>query len=86
MMAGIATLQQTQTADSHRGRVIGAVAALGALGSLVGAIGAGLLGEVVPVIPLLIVQGSGYVIASLVVASMTRGRRRFAASRQPEPG
>jgi predicted MFS family arabinose efflux permease len=85
MMAGIATLQQMQTADSHRGRVIGAIGAVGALGSLVGAIGAGLLGEVVPVIPLLVVQGSGYVIASLVVASMTRGRR-FAASQQPEPG
>jgi predicted MFS family arabinose efflux permease len=85
MMAGIATLQQTQTADRHRGRVIGAIGAVGALGSLVGAIGAGLLGEVVPVIPLLVVQGSGYVIGSLVVASMTRGRR-FTASQQPEPG
>jgi len=82
MMAGIATLQQTQTADSHRGRVIGAIGAVGALGSLVGAIGAGLLGEVVPVIPLLVVQGSGYVIASLVVASMTRGRR-IEAAKQP---
>ncbi len=72
MMAGIATLQQTETA--------------GALGSLVGAIGAGLLGEVVPVIPLLIVQGSGYVIGSLVAASMTRGRRVGTARHQPEPG
>lgn len=85
MMAGIATLQQTQGPDSHRGRVIGAIGAVGALGSLFGALGAGLLGEVVPVIPLLVVQGSGYVIASLVVASMTRGRR-FAPSQQPEPG
>jgi hypothetical protein len=85
MMAGIATLQQTQGPDSHRGRVIGATAAMGAAGSLVGAIGAGLLGEVLPVILLLVVQGSGYVIGSLVVASMTRGRR-FAAARQPEPG
>jgi len=86
MMAGVATLQQTQTADRHRGRVIGAIGAVGALGSLVGAIGAGLLGEVVPVIPLLIVQGSGYVIGSLVAASMTRGRRVGTARHQPEPG
>jgi MFS family permease len=85
MMAGIATLQQTQAPDSHRGRVIGAIGAVGSVGSLVGAIGAGVLGEVLPVVLLLVVQGSGYVIGSLVVTSMTRGRR-FAASQQPEPG
>jgi MFS family permease len=82
MMAGIATLQQTLAADSHRGRVIGALGAVGALGSLVGAIGAGIMGEVVPVIALLVVQGSGYVIGGLAVAFLTRGRR-FAPARQP---
>jgi MFS family permease len=82
MMAGIATLQQTQAPDSHRGRVIGAIGALGAVGSLVGAIGAGVLGEVLPVVLLLVVQGSGYVIGALVVASMTRGRR-IGTVRQP---
>jgi MFS family permease len=85
MMAGIATLQQTQGPDTHRGRVIGAIAAMGSVGSLVGAVGAGILGEVLPVILLLVVQGSGYVIASLVVASMTRGRR-FAPAAQPDTG
>ena len=74
MGAAIATLQQTQAADSHRGRVVGALIAVGAVGSLVGALVAGILGEVVPVIPLLIVQGSGYVLAGLAVAVMTRGR------------
>lgn len=76
MMAGIATLEQTLASDSHRGRVIGAIGAVGALGSLVGAIGAGILGESVPIVPLLIVQGSGYVIGSLVVAWMTAAHRR----------
>ena len=76
MMAGIATLEQTLASDSHRGRVIGALGAVGALGSLVGALGAGILGESVPIIPLLIVQGSGYVIGSLVVAWMTATHRR----------
>ncbi len=80
MMAGIATLQQTLASDRHRGRVIGAMGAVGAAGSLVGAIGAGILGESVPIIPLLIVQGSGYVIASLVVAWLTGARRT-----NPEP-
>ena len=74
--ASMATLQQTEATDSHRGRVVGALMAVGAAGSLVGAIGAGLLGEVLPVIPLLIVQGSGYVIAGLAVAFMTRGHER----------
>jgi MFS family permease len=82
MMAGIATLQQTLAADSHRGRVIGALGAVSAVGSLVGAIGAGFLGEVLPVILLLVVQGSGYVIGSAVVAYLTRGRR-FAPASQP---
>jgi predicted MFS family arabinose efflux permease len=82
MMAGIATLQQTLAADSHRGRVIGALGAVGAVGSLFGAIGAGLLGEVVPVIALLVIQGSGYVVGALTVAFLTRGRR-LAAARQP---
>lgn len=72
MMAGIATLEQKLAADSHRGRVIGALGAVGAAGSLVGAIGAGFLGEVVPILLLLVVQGSGYVIAALTVAWMTR--------------
>jgi predicted MFS family arabinose efflux permease len=79
MMAGIATLQQTLASDSHRGRVIGAMGAMGAAGSLVGAVAAGFLGEVFPVVALLIVQGGGYVIGSLTVAWLTRGRRPEAA-------
>jgi predicted MFS family arabinose efflux permease len=75
MMAGIATLQQTLASDSHRGRVIGALGAIGAAGSLVGAVVAGFLGEVFPIVALLIVQGSGYVIGSMTVAWLTRGRR-----------
>jgi hypothetical protein len=49
--------------------------ALGSLGSLVGALSAGFLGEFLPVVLLLVVQGSGYVIGSLVVSAMTRGTR-----------
>lgn len=70
--AALATLQQTQVADSHRGRIVGALMAVGAAGSLVGAVAAGVLGELVPVVPLLIVQGGGYVLAGLAVAYMTR--------------
>ena len=83
MGAANQTLQQTYAADSHRGRVVGALLAVGALGSLVGALAAGFLGETLPVIPLLIVQGSGYVVAGLAVAFMTRRGRTRPADRPP---
>jgi MFS family permease len=75
MVAAWTTLPQTLANDSHRGRVIAAMGAVGSLGSLIGAVAAALIGQAVPVVPLLIVQGSGYVIGGLVVAGMTRGRR-----------
>jgi len=71
MGAAFTTLQQANAEDRVRGRVVGGMMAVGAVGSLVGAIGAGVLGEVVPVIPLLIVQGSGYAIAGVVVWRLT---------------
>jgi predicted MFS family arabinose efflux permease len=79
MGAGIATLQQTLAVDSHRGRVVGAMAAIGSAGSLIGAIGAGVLGQALPVVGLLVVQGSGYVIGGLTVWFMTRGPRPVTA-------
>ncbi len=87
MGAGIATLQQTQAPDSHRGRVVGGLMAVGAAGSLVGAVAAGFLGQEVPVIPLLVVQGSGYTVAGLLVAVMVgarRGARAAPPERQPD--
>ena len=80
MMTGRTTLQQTLAPDALRGRVVGAMMAISAFGSLIGAIGAGLLGEVLPVVGLLVVQGSGYVVASLTVAWLTRGDRARAAA------
>jgi predicted MFS family arabinose efflux permease len=78
--ASYSTLQQTESPDSHRGRVVGAIMAASSLGSLFGAIIAGALGEVVPVVLLLIVQGSGYVIAGLAVWFMTRRHQRSGPS------
>jgi MFS family permease len=72
MGAAIATLQQVRAEDRQRGRVVGAIGAVAAVGSLVGAVLAGFAGEVLPVVLLLVVQGSGYVIGGLVVAVMTR--------------
>lgn len=84
MSAGWTTLEQTRTSDSHRGRVIAAIGAVASLGSLVGAVAAGFLGEAVPIIPLLIVQGSGYVIGGLAVAWLTRRGRGSSAARAAE--
>ncbi len=74
MGAARTTLIQSETEDSHRGRVAGAMGALGGLGALIGATFAGVAGQFVPVIPLLIVQGSGYLAAGTVVWLMVRRR------------
>jgi MFS family permease len=74
MGAALTTLQQSQAEDRQRGRVFGAIGAVAAFGALVGVVSAAFLGEVVPVVLLLVVQGSGYVIAGLVVWWMTRSR------------
>jgi MFS family permease len=76
--AATTTLQQSETQDSHRGRVVSAISAVAGIGALVGTVTAGILGEFLPVILLLIVQGSGYLIAGTAVALMV-GRRRIAA-------
>lgn len=80
MGVAFTTIQQANAEDRIRGRVVGGLMALGALGSLVGAVAAGFLGEVVPVVPLLIVQGSGYVVAGLAVWRLTTRARATAAA------
>ncbi len=75
MGAAQTTLQQSETQDSHRGRVVGAIRAVAGVGALIGAVGAGILGEYLPVVLLLVVQGSGYLIGGTVVALIVRGIR-----------
>ncbi len=72
MGAARMTLQQVFSADSHRGRVVGTLTALSAVGSLCGALLAGVAGEVAPVVALLVVQGSGYVVGGTAVWLLTR--------------
>jgi MFS family permease len=74
MGAAITTLQQTHAEDSHRGRVAGAIGAVAGVGALIGAVAAGVLGEFVPVILLLVVQGSVYLIGGTAVWLMVRER------------
>lgn len=79
MQASWATLPQTYSPDSHRGRVVGSIGAVAALASLVGAVVGGVLGTVVPVVVLLVVQGSGYLLAGLAVGYLTRRQQETAA-------
>jgi predicted MFS family arabinose efflux permease len=78
MGAAATTLQQSQSEDSHRGRVVGAIGAVAGVGALIGATVAGVLGQVVPVIALLVVQGSGYLVAGTAVWLMVRRRSEAA--------
>ncbi|MEX0626451.1 MAG: MFS transporter [Chloroflexota bacterium] len=79
--AATTTLQQSETEDSHRGRVVGAIGAVAGVGALFGAVAAGILGEFLPVILLLVVQGSGYLIGGTAVALLV-GRRRLSADKE----
>jgi MFS family permease len=67
IVAGLMTLFQTATADAHRGRVFGAAVALDGLAMLVGTFAAGTLGERIGILPVIAVQGAGYVVAGLMV-------------------
>jgi predicted MFS family arabinose efflux permease len=68
-VAGLRTLFQRHTVDAERGRVF----ALGSLASsvsvVIGSLGAGLLGGPVGIMPVLAIQGVGYVAAGLVMLS-----------------
>ncbi len=81
VVAGTATLFQTSSADSHRGRVFGAVGALQGTAMVLGMVVAGTLGDVVGIVPVIAVQGAGYVVAGLLVLGwMPRRDRAVAAS------
>jgi Na+/melibiose symporter-like transporter len=73
MLAGMTTLLQTSSHDSHRGRVFGAIGAIQAATSLCGVVLAGVLGDVVGILPILALQGVMYVLAGCyVIAAMPR--------------
>jgi len=66
-LAGLITLFQRSSEDSYRGRVFGAVSALEGVTVLVGTLAAGYLSRFVGIVPVLAVQGAGYVVAGLVM-------------------
>ncbi|WP_344240007.1 MFS transporter [Kribbella hippodromi] len=72
-LAGMMTVFQYLTADGTRGRIFGAIGAAESVAVLVGITTAGFLGDAVGIIPVLVVQGLGYVVGGLVVFSRRRG-------------
>jgi Na+/melibiose symporter-like transporter len=66
-VAGLITLFQRSSEDSYRGRVFGAVSALEGVTVLVGTLAAGYLSRFAGIVPVLAVQGAGYVVAGLVM-------------------
>jgi Na+/melibiose symporter-like transporter len=82
-MAGLMTLFQRSTADSHRGRVFGALSALEGVTVLAGTLGAGFLSRYAGIVPVLAIQGAGYVVAGLAMLGWLReGAGEFMA-REP---
>lgn len=71
-LAGGFTLLQRATADSHRGRVFGALGAVEGAATVAGTITAGFAGQSVGIIPVLAAQGAGYLIAGVAVVLILR--------------
>ncbi|HEY2793470.1 MAG TPA: MFS transporter [Micromonosporaceae bacterium] len=61
-MAGMMTLFQRNTTDSHRGRVFGALGVAMGAAILIGTLSAGWLGQSIGIVPVLAAQGVGYVL------------------------
>jgi MFS family permease len=67
------TLVQASSPDSHRGRVFGAIGAMEGAAMVAGTVFAGTLGDVIGIVPIIAVQGAGYVLAGfLVIAWLPR--------------
>ena len=67
ILAGLIRLFQRSSEDSYRGRVFGAVSALEGVTVLAGTLAAGYLSRLAGIIPVLAVQGGGYVVAGLAM-------------------
>ncbi len=71
--AGVTTLLQSNVPDRSLGKILGVVATLGGLFALLGIAVAGSLADVVGIVPVLNIQGYGYVLAGVVFWLVLRG-------------
>jgi len=84
-MAGLITLFQQSSEDSYRGRVFGAISTLEGVAILAGTLGAGFLSRYAGIIPVLAIQGAGYVLAGLAMLVRLRAIVESPAPTAPEP-
>ena len=85
-LAGAMTLFQRSTDDAFRGRVFGAQGAVEGVAILAGTLCAGFLAQAAGIIPVLAVQGGGYVVAGfamLLVLRTDRTERAAAPAARP---
>ncbi len=75
-LAGLITLFQRNSEDSYRGRVFGALSAVEGVTVLAGTLGAGYLSRLAGIIPVLAIQGGGYVVAGLAMLAWLKEERR----------
>jgi len=75
-MAGFMTLFQRSTVDAYRGRVFSAIGLVQAVAVVGGTMSAGFLGETVGIVPILTMQGAGYVVAGCAVLLGLRDEHR----------
>ena len=70
--AGLMTLVQQSAPDTHLGRVFGAFAASQGIAMLAGTLTGGLLARPFGIIPIISLQGAGYLVAGLTIATWLR--------------
>lgn len=78
----VTTLMQRHTTRHHRGRVFGALDAVEGLAVVTGTCAAGLLGRTVGIIPILVAQGGGYLLAGSFVVAKLRDDRAAQPARE----
>jgi Na+/melibiose symporter-like transporter len=84
-MAGLLTLFQLNTEDSHRGRVFGAFAAAEGISVLTGTLAGGYLTRPFGIVPVIAIQGAGYLIAGLLMAAWLQDRPAAVHSQARQP-
>ncbi|MFI5894174.1 MFS transporter [Actinoplanes sp. NPDC051513] len=84
-LAGLTTVFQTSTSDAHRARVFGAITTLKAAAMLVGIALAGALPPHAGIVPVIALQGAGYLAAGLLVLTALPRHAPLPAPVAPEP-
>lgn len=83
-MAALTTLLQRSTRDAYRGRVFGALGTAEGGASLAGTLAGGYLSRPLGIVPVIAVQGAGYVLAGLGMAAWAMAAWAPASSRSPK--